>query len=209
MAKQLTRAAGPAALPTPFLPPRVAGLARSVKINTVQHPGQQVRHHLPGGLEISKADRKEMEILCSTFKSVLDPTNEFEKMHPHDAKLAMLTTMILGLAQGATNEAAAGAKFDLFDMVLGDVPAWAVAEAVKMWANGRCPPEVEAEPKYAFVPSPASFRGMALEAMRLYQESVADLERLLNAMTIEQAMDPDYRHDAAPGGKKLPAMRKL
>lgn len=175
-------------LPTPSLPPRVAALAMSV--GTVQHPGQPVRYNLPEAFSMTEADRTEAETLRSTLAPFLDRETLFDGHKPRDAKLAILTTMLMGYAIGAGSELGNDAKFDLYELALDDVPAWAVAAALRLWARGECPADVEKNPTFKYAPSPATLRGIAMYEIEPYRWSVYRLTNLLNALPREAAMDP-------------------
>lgn len=175
--------------PTPYLPPHVAALATSV--GTVQHPGQPIRYNLPVGFSISPEQRTEAEALLSTLVPFLDRETPFGDRPPRDAKLAVITTMLMGFAIGAASELGSDAKFDLYEMALDDVPAWAVAAAVRLWARGECPSDVEKSPQFKYAPGPATLRGIAMAEVEPYRRSVQRLKNLLAAEPIEKAMDPN------------------
>lgn len=172
--------------PTPSLPPRVAALATAV--GTVQHPGQAVRYNLPVGFSISPAERAEAESIKSTLEQYLDPEIPFAGKTPNDAKLAIITTMLMGYAIGAGSELGSDAKFDLYDWALVGLPAWSVVAAVKLWARGECPADVEKNPQFKYAPSPATLRGIALAEIEPYRRSVYRLKNLLAAVPLEEAM---------------------
>lgn len=191
-------------LPTPYLPPRVAALATSV--GTVNHPGQPIRYNLPVNFSMTKEDRAEAETLLSTLAPFLNRDTPFDGNAPRDAKLAILTTMLMGYAIGAGSELGNDAKFDLYESALDDVPAWAVAAALRLWARGECPVDVEKNPQFKYAPSPATLRGIAQAEIEPYRRSVYRLTNLLAALPIEAAMDPKPLPKAFGVG---PALRRM
>lgn len=190
--------------PTPYLPPHVAALATSV--GTVQHPGQPVRYNLPVGFSITPKQRAEAETLLSTLTPFLDQETQFADMAPRDAKLAVITTLLMGFAIGASSELGSDAKFDLYEWALEDVPAWAVAAAVRLWVRGECPSDVEKNPQFKYAPGPATLRGIAMAEIEPYRRSVQRLKNLLAAEPIEQAMDPTAGPKAFGVGSALRRM---
>ena len=207
MANNLTVAT--AALPTPFLPRRVDAVARCV--GTVKHQDAKTRYHLPVGWTMDEEVRAEAKNQLSTLTSLLDPAVAFLDQDGGEAKLALVTTLLIGSASAQNSEAAADARFDLFECALDDVPAWAVAEAIGMWAKGECPKDIEENPKFAFAPAPATLRKLAKLAMKPYLDSVALLERVVLAETMDDAMDPTKEAPtlALEKPKSMFALRKM
>ena len=196
-------------LPKASLPPRVGALARCV--GTVKHQDAKTRYHLPVGWTMDEEVRAEAKNQLSTLTSLLDPAVAFLDQDGGEAKLALVTTLLIGSASAQNSEAAADARFDLFECALDDVPAWAVAEAIGMWAKGECPKDIEENPKFAFAPAPATLRKLAKLAMKPYLDSVALLERVVLAETMDDAMDPTKEAPmlALEKPKSMFALRKM
>jgi hypothetical protein len=190
--------------PITSLPPRLAALAGAV--GTVRHPGQPVRYNMPEGMAMSGMERQEAASLLSTLSSALDPTASFGGEDGHSAKGALLAKMIHGLG-GAANqsETAATAKIEMYADAIEDLPAWAVAEAIKRWARGSCPPEICESPRFEFPPAPAVLRRLAQSDLDLPRRYVEMLRNLLAALPIDEAMNPEPR-PAEPG---LPTLRRM
>lgn len=194
MASNITVPAG--ALPTPSLPRRVDALARCV--GYVQHQGGHRRYHLPTGWTMDESIREEAKSQLSTLISSLAADAPFLEQQADEAKLALVTKILTGSASAQMSDVAVDSRFDLYEHALSDVPAWAVAEAIGTWAKGECPREIEESPKYAFAPAPATLRKLAKLAMKPYEESVALLEKVVLAETMDDAMDPDRTPPALP-----------
>jgi hypothetical protein len=96
----------------------------------------------------------------------------------------LLSNMMLSSGGPALTERGATAKAEAYRDGLDDVPAWAVAAAVRAWRRGEC-----GDRNYEFAPSAATLREVCLGIMRPYQIALARLDDVLNAMTIEEAMD--------------------
>jgi len=176
-------------LPTPYLPPRVAALVRLMG-GTVDHPGQPTRYHMAVGVELPEPIREEARSLLSTLSSMLNPETEFAGQTAYNARLGIVTTLILGLANAGTTEESANARFDLFEVALHDIPAWAVAAGAARWVRRQVPADIDKNPNFAFPPGPGVLRGLALLEMEPYQRSVGDLKKLVACISIERAMDP-------------------
>ncbi len=198
-------------VPTYLLPPHVAAQVRLLG-GTVEHPGQRTRHHMAAGVTLPDSIRDEARNLLSSLSSMLNPTGTFAGRTAEDAKIGVVTMLILGLAKAAGASAEeAEAKFDLYEIALSDVPAWAVAAAAVRWAKGKCPETVEKSPRYAFPPSPATLRALAEWEVAPYQTSIRDLTRLVESMPIERAIDPRPIAAKALGGPDgvVPQLRKM
>jgi len=187
------------------LPPRLAALAGAV--GTVQHPGQPTRYHLQIGWAISDMDRAEAASLLSTLTSNLDPTASFDGDPGPAAKGALLTKLIRGLAGAAeTSDIVAAAKIEMYADAIEDLPAWAIDAAIKRWACGSCPPEIEEKPKFAFPPAPATLRGLAMLELELPRRYVLMLTRLVDAVPMDRALDPEPLPKSFGVG---PALRRM
>lgn len=190
---------------TRLLPPRLAALASAV--GTVRHPGQPERHHLQTGWVMSDMERREAVSLLSSLNSDLDPTASFEGTDGPSAKAMLLTKLIRGLAGAAEqSEVVAAAKIDMYADAVEDVPAWAIDKASKRWARGSCPADIEESPKYAFPPAPATLRKLALLELELPRRYVGMLSRLVEAIPMERALDPEPMPASKSG---MPAMRRM
>src|SRR3712207_6799885 len=64
---------------------------------------------------------------------------------------------------------------------LGDLPVWAVREAVRLWRRGLCVPH-----NYDFAPSEAMLRSVAERVVALARGQCAALQRLLAAQPVEE-----------------------
>lgn len=207
MASNITVPAG--ALPTPSLPRRVDALARCV--GWIQHQGGPRRYHLPTGWKMDEAVREEAKSELSILTSALAADAPFLDRRADEAKLALVTKILTGSASAQMSDVAVDSRFDLYEHALSDVPAWAVAEAIVMWAKGECPRDVEENPRFAFAPTPATLRKLAKLAMKPYEESVVLLEKVVLAETMDDAMDPKKEAPtlAIEGPKATFALRKM
>lgn len=189
----------------PSLPPGLALLAGSV--GTVRHPGQPVRYHLQTGWVMSDLERREATSLLSTLTSKLSPEAPFEGEAAPDAKAAILTKMIRGFGGAAdVSDVTADAKMDVYADAIMDLPAWSIDKAVKRWALGACPASIEERPNFNFPPAPATLRKLALDETGIPARHKAMLEKLLAAIPMAEALDPD----AKPTGMQVqPALRRM
>lgn len=201
-----------AEVPTYLLPPHVAAKVRLIG-GWVDHPGQKPRYHMAAGVTLPDTIREEARNLLSTLTSALNPSTPFAGKSAEDAKLGIVTMLLLGLAKAAgTTTEEADAKYDLYEIALNDIPAWAVAAAAVKWAQGKCPETIEKNPRYSFPPGPATLRALAEWELDPYRRSVSDLRKLVETMPIERALDPKpLPISGALGGPDgtVPQLRKM
>jgi hypothetical protein len=78
------------------------------------------------------------------------------------------------------------ARAEAYLVALDDIPPWAIAEAIKRWHRGECGHGYN----YRWAPAPAELRELSNERLRPAKETIAHLEALLGALSLERAMDP-------------------
>lgn len=191
------------------LPPRLVALAGAV--GTTQHPGQPVRYDLPTGWTMSDAERDQARNHLSTLTSLLSPDAPFEiegqLESGQQAKGALLTMMIEGLAGPAEkSKIRADSQVEMYAYAIEELPAWAIEKAIKRWARGSCPKDVEENPRFAFPPSPATLRALAKLEMETPQRQAVMLQNLIASVPLERALDPTPMPGSSPG---VPALRRM
>lgn len=197
--------------PTHTLPPRVVAWVRMLG-GTVEHPGQPVRWTMAPGAVLPDEIREEARSLLSTLTSDLSPEAPFGGRPAAQARIGIVTTLLMGLGGARASDETAEAKLDLYEVAVADCPAWAVAAASHRWVRGQCPESIEKNPNYNFPPSPATLRALAEWEIDPVKRSARDLERLVSAIPVERAMDPrplDKPALGAPGAGIVPSLRRM
>ena len=194
-----------AGLPTPYLPQQIGDWIKRIG-GTVEHPGQPRRYHIEN---LPEEIRAEARSLRSTLNSALNPEAPFADRPAYDARVGIVTALILGLANAGTTAESAEARFDLFEVALHDVPAWAVAAGAARWVRREVPVEIDKNPNFAFPPGPGTLRALALLEMQPYQSSIENLRRLIESVTHERAMDPKPIREQRTIGETAPLVPKL
>lgn len=188
------------------LPLRVAGL----RLGSVEHPNQPTRYYLSGRGPLDDGERRAIEELLKGRRAAVDPECAYEGHTGGEAKLALLTTLLMGFAVGQASEAAANAKLELYEMACRDVPAWAVAQAMRAWLDRACPPSIEAKPMYQFAPSAPTVGALAREAMNSARRELQHLERVLISVDRDRALNPDpLPHTVSARPPAARALRKM
>jgi hypothetical protein len=99
--------------------------------------------------------------------------------------------MLLALPMGGSlSEAAAEARADMYDDALSDIPPWAIEAAIKRWGKGDVPDLRMGSLNFTFAPAPAILRKICTLELQPYVDQALKLRRLLEAISIERAMDP-------------------
>ena len=95
-------------------------------------------------------------------------------------------------AAGGSSVEAAQARSDVYDDALGDLPPWAINAAIKRWAKGEVPADLNMGTlNFNFAPSPAVLRRLAKVELSPFEGQAAQLRALLKTMSIDRAMDPE------------------
>jgi hypothetical protein len=95
-------------------------------------------------------------------------------------------------AAGSASEAAAQARSDVYDDALGDLPPWAINAAIKRWAKGEVPTDLNMGAlNFTFAPSPAILRKLAKVELGPLEAQASKLRMLLLTVSVERAMDPE------------------
>lgn len=184
--RELTERTGRApAAPMPSLPPRVAALAGAAC--SVETRDRTIWHLPQGWSPVDERDREDARLAVSTFEGLLNPLTPFDGMDAHHARLGMVTMLVAGTATGSSGEEGAGAKLDLFEMGLEDVPAWALAKAIRRWAKREVPTSVEKNPNYAFTPPTQTILALAKLETAYAERALAEARKVVAMVTSEEA----------------------
>ncbi len=114
---------------------------------------------------------------------------------------------------GQMSDSAADARLEMYEFALEDIPPWAIDMARRRWARREVPASLK-NVNFAFAPAPADLRVICLDCMAPYQAHLVEMRRLLSAVSIERAMDPEPL-PAPPDTKPLtgpnvkPMLRKM
>ncbi|MET4297069.1 hypothetical protein ABIB06_007844 [Bradyrhizobium sp. LB8.2] len=102
------------------------------------------------------------------------------------ARLALVGNLLLAYPIPNGTSEAGRARAEAYLVALEDVPPWAIAEAIKRWHRGECGQGYN----YRWAPAPAELRQLSKERVRPARETIAHLEAVLAAISLERAMDP-------------------
>lgn len=188
---------------TPSLPPRVVGWARVISMAI---HGTETRHHFPKGLTITAEDRELVKASLSTYERILDPTAKHNGVHAREAKLAVLTMLMMGTTSPNATQSGIDARLDMFEHALADVPAWAVEAGVSRWVRRDVPESIEKNPNYNFTPSPQTIRELSVSWLAVPQLLAAECRKILAAIPFEEAMDPKPRRIGVAG---IPTLQRM
>jgi hypothetical protein len=101
------------------------------------------------------------------------------------ARLGVVANMLLAYPMSGGSEEAGRARAQAYLVALDDLPPWVIAETIKRWHRGQC-----GDHNYRFAPAPAELRQCTLDILSSAKGTADQLRTLLNALTIERAMDP-------------------
>lgn len=170
---------------------------RRVSLGTVQWPGQPPRKYLAGGLTLTDSDRAVAVKLLSDLRaqSTGGPDRETDRF-------GLIAKMLMTYPTPNATAQTGAARGDAYLEALDDISPAVLAEAIKRWNRGEA-----GEHDYRWAPAPAVLRGVCAKVADPLKDAIRDLESLLGAMTIDQAMDPRPIEKPTETGIVL-AMRK-
>lgn len=171
---------------------------RRISLGTVRHPGQPARRYLAGGLKLTDEQRANIAGMLSRLRSMAttEPSRE-----QREATLGLIGKMLMAYPMAGSTAEAGAARGEAYLVALDDVPPWVTAEAIKRWHKG----QFSGEHNYRFAPAPAELREGCMALLQGAKQTIAHLEDVLSALTLEQAMDPTPINISP--GVKMPKLR--
>lgn len=164
------------------LPLPLARLEKS--LGTVKWPDQPTRLNFPEGMELSDEQRTDLEARKEQLRQAMTGEN-LSADQCSRARLSLLTKLMLGYpAAGGSSEEAAKSRLSFYLEAVSDIAPWALDAAIRRWVRG----DVD-KGNVDFAPSPGALRRMCEEELEPFQVQLFKLNRLLNALPIERAMD--------------------
>ena len=173
---------------------------RRISLGTVNHPGLPVRKYLSGGLILTAEQRSRLSAKIAELRSACESDDSQENKK---ARLGLLANLLMAYPMAGGSEETGKARAGAYLAALDDIPPWAIAEAVRRWHRGEGGSK---DSNYRFAPAPAELRFAAMRIIEPATSVIAHLESVLNAMTIEEAMDPSFK---SPERSVVVPMRKL
>lgn len=162
---------------------------RRISLGTVKHPGQQTRKYLAGGLTLTAENRALISGKLAELRGVAEADDGPENRR---SRLALIASMLMAYPMAGGSEEAGKARAQAYLAALDDVPPWAISEAIKRWHKG----QFSGEHNYRFAPAPAELREGCMSILQPAKQSIAHLEDVLTASTIDEAMNPAPREVA-------------
>jgi hypothetical protein len=104
-----------------------------------------------------------------------------------NARLGLIGQMLMAYPMSGGSEETGKARAGAYLGALDDLPPWAINEAIRRWHRGE---GGGSSASYRFAPAPAELRYAAMQILQPAKQTIAHLECVLNALTIERAMDP-------------------
>lgn len=157
---------------------------RRISLGKVQHPGLPMRRYLSGGLTLTADDRMHIAVKLSDLRRVSESSDAPENQK---SRLALIAAMLMAYPMSGGSEESGKARATAYLCAIDDVPPWAVADAIKRWHRGEGGGR---DANYRFAPAPAELRFAAMQILQPAKQTIVHLEAILNAMTLERALDP-------------------
>jgi hypothetical protein len=165
---------------------------RRISLGTIQHPGLPLRRYLSGGLTLTAEARARIGAKVAELVAVSESDDAPDN---RKARLGLVANMLMAYPMAGGSEESGRARAMAYLSAIDDVPPWAVAEAIRRWHRGEGGGR---DANYRFAPAPAELRYAAMQLLQPAKQTIAHLNAVLNALTIERAMDPaPVEHAAA------------
>ena len=137
-----------------------------------------MRKYLPAGSTLTADERKRIAAKLAELRDAAAPGGE------RGEKGAIVARMLMAYPMGNASEESGAARGAAYLDALDDLPAWAIADAVKRWNRG----EAGEGMNYNFAPAPAILRKLATKALEPVRDAIYGLEALASAVTLDEAM---------------------
>lgn len=157
-----------------------------------------MRKYLSGGLTLTDDQRAQINAKLSEIRGASESDDRPENQK---ARLALVANLLMAYPMAGGSEESGRARAQAYLAAIDDIPPWAIAETIRKWHRGEC----GADHNYRFAPAPAELRGAALKLLQPAKQTIAHLEDLLNALTLDRAMDPTPIQDFG----KRPLLRAM
>lgn len=155
-----------------------------------------MRRYLSAGSILSTEDRARAEALLVDLEASTTAGDDARR-----AQFGLISKMLLTYPVANASAETGKARGAAYLEALDDIPPHVLSEAVKRWNRG----EAGQEHDYRWAPAPAVLRRVCLRVLEPTHDAIADLKKLLGAVSIERAMDPTPIE--SPAG--VPALRGM
>lgn len=141
------------------------------------------RKYLSGGLILSTDERARISAKIAELEAIAQSDDSTENKK---SRLGLVASMLMAYPMAGGSEESGRARAGAYLAALDDIPPWAIAEAIRRWHRG----EGSNGGNHRFAPAPAELRFAAMQVLQPAKQTIAHLSSILNALTIERAMDP-------------------
>jgi hypothetical protein len=142
------------------------------------------RKYLSGGLTLSTDERERIHAKVVELRQIVEGDIGTE---PNKIRLGLVAQMLMAYPMAGGSEESGRARAGAYLVALDDIPPWAINEAIRRWHRGEGGGNGS---NHRFAPAPAELRFAAMQILQPAKQTIAHLEAVLSALTIERAMDP-------------------
>lgn len=161
-----------------------------------------VRKYLSAGLTLTADERARITAKLAEVQAVSEADDSTEN---RKARLGLIANMLMAYPMAGGSEESGKARAMAYLAALDDIPAWTIAEVIRKWHRGEC----GADHNYRFAPSPAEIRHACMDVLQPAKQTMAHLRGLLDALTLERAMDPTPIEKPSAGAQIMPMVRRV
>jgi len=157
---------------------------RRISLGTINHPGLPPRKYLSGGLTLTGDERARIESRLAQLREISEADDSTDN---RKSRLGLVANMLMAYPMAGGSEESGRARANAYLAALDDLPPWAIADAIRNWHRGE---GGGPNASYRFAPAPAELRYAVMQILQPAKQTIAHLDAVLTALTIEQAMDP-------------------
>ena len=128
-------------------------------------------------------ERSRIRLKIAEFRAVSEAGDGVEN---RKARLELVANFLLTFPTSNGTHEAGRARAEAYLLALDDLPPWAIAGAIKRWHRGEWGQGYD----YRWAPAAAELRAHSRDELRPIKETIARLEAVLGALSLERAMDP-------------------
>ena len=156
---------------------------RRISLGTIKQEGLPTRRYLSGQLTLTDEERFCIRRKIAELRAACEADDGTENRM---ARLGLVANLLLASPIPNGTSEAGRARAEAYLSALDDIPPWAIAKAINLWHRGECGHGYD----YRWAPVPAELRKLSMEHLRPAKETIAHLEAVLGALSLERAMDP-------------------
>jgi hypothetical protein len=160
--------------------------SRAKWLGTVETETKSIPYLSSGLHPLSENERDAAQLMLAELNELTSDGGEKNNEIEEQEKLTLVVKLFLAKPSAAMTDMGAAARGEAYMLALYDLPAWAIAEAIKRWHRGDVDGFSIDEFKWA--PDSAVLRRVAFDVMEPYRDNAKTIQRVLDARPLEEVL---------------------